>query len=64
MQSDQKVKVGLIKSAIKLPSAIKELHVAINSKSQNSLRRQQRGNESVTTFCYCMITQEKMKSQI
>lgn len=30
MQSDRKVKVGLIKSAIKLPSAIKALHVAIN----------------------------------
>lgn len=30
MQSEQKVKVGLIKSAIKLASAIKLLHVAIN----------------------------------
>lgn len=63
MQSEQKVKVGLIKSAIKLASAIKLLHVAINQKSQNGLRRQQRGNESVNTFHYCMITQEKIKSQ-
>ncbi len=30
MQSEQKVKVGLIKSAIKLSRAIKLLHVAIN----------------------------------
>lgn len=30
MQSEQKVKVGLIKSAIKLSGAIKLLHVAIN----------------------------------
>lgn len=63
MQSEQKVKVGLIKNAIKLASAIKLLHVAINQKSQNGLRRQQQGNESVNTFHYCMITWEKIKSQ-
>lgn len=63
MQSEQKVKVGLIKSAIKLSSAIKLLHLAINQKSQNGLRRQQLGNESVNTFHYCMITRRKIKSQ-
>lgn len=30
MQSEQKVKVGLIKSAIKLSCALKLLHAAIN----------------------------------
>lgn len=39
MQSKQKVKVGLIKSAIKLSCALKLLYVAINYKSQNGLRR-------------------------
>lgn len=39
MQSEQKVKVGLIKSAIKLSSAMKLLYVAINYKSQNGLGR-------------------------
>lgn len=63
MQSEQKVKVGLIKSAIKLSSEIKLLHVAINQKSQNSPRLQRHGNESVNMFHYCMITQEKIKSQ-
>lgn len=63
MQSEQKVKVGLIKSAIKLSSAIKLLHVAINQKSQNGLRQQQQVNESVNMFHYCMITREKIKSQ-
>lgn len=63
MQREQKVKVGLIKNAIKSLSAVKLLRVAINQKSQNVLRQQQRGNESVNTFHYCTITREEIKSQ-
>lgn len=63
MQSEQKVKVGLIKSAIKLSRAIKFAACSYQLEITKWSWAVRRGNESVNTFHYCMITREKIKPQ-